>query len=224
MHIPDGYLDPLWCAVLYAAVAAYGFVAWRRSRTLLGPETLAALTVVAAGVFVAMMFNWPLPGGTSLHFVGGALTGILLGPWLAFYVYVIVLAVQALVFHDGGVTTLGANIFNMGVVDVVVGYAVYRLALRVAGFSRRGRLVASFLAGWLGLAAAGTMAGLEIGLSPSFPYGVAISVPVMAAWHTALGVVEGAITAMVLDYLYERRSPLLEALRPVSAVGVDVKG
>ncbi len=102
MHIPDGYLSPPWWIGLYIVTIAYGIVAWRKVRNIMDAETVMAVAVLAAGIFVAMMFNWPIPGGTSLHFVGGALAGILLGPWLAFFVYAMVLGTQALVFHDGG--------------------------------------------------------------------------------------------------------------------------
>ena len=216
MHIPDGYLSPVWCIALYIVTIAYGIVAWKKAKKIISSETMTALSVLAAGIFVAMMFNWPIPGGTSLHFVGGALSGIIFGPWLAFFVYVMVLTTQAIVFHDGGITTLGANIFNMGIVDVVVGYAIYKLVTRAMGNTRRARIIGAFLGGWLGLAVAGTMAGIEIGLSPSFPYGVRITVPAMALWHTLLGVIEGIITAFVVDYLYERKSPLIEIAMKVS--------
>ena len=149
MHIPDGFLDPFWMAVTYAAAIAYAVAAWRRIRGRLGPEQVVSMSVLAAGIFVAQMLNWPLPGGTSLHFVGGALAGILFGPWLGFYVMALVLAVQTLVFHDGGITALGANVLNMAVVDVVVGYAVYRAAAGALGGSRRARLLGAFLGGYL---------------------------------------------------------------------------
>lgn len=214
MHIPDGYLDPAWCVATAAVVALYAFAALRRLRGSLTPDRVAAASVLAAAVFAAQMLNWPIPGGTSLHFVGGALAGILFGPWLGFLVLAMVVTTQAVVFHDGGLTTLGANLFNMAVVDVVVGYTVYRAVTGLLGDSRRARLVAAFLAGWLGIAVAGAVAGIEIGLSPSFPYGVEVTLPVMAGWHLLLGLVEGVITALVVDQLYARRSPLvLEAGR-----------
>jgi len=129
-----------------------------------------------------------------------------LGPYLASFSMLLVLVVQALLFHDGGLTTLGANVLNMGIIAVWVGYGLYRLvsaALRPLG-EGRGRLVGAFIGGWLSIVAAGAAAGLEIGLSPSFPYGVMISVPVMAFWHAVLGVVEGAISALAVGYLSSR--------------------
>ena len=206
LHIPDGFLSLPWVVVTYVVAVVYGVVAVSRIRRVWGPGRAAVVTVLAAAVFAAQMLNWPLPGGTSLHFVGGGLAGILLGPWLGFMVLALVLVVQCLVFHDGGITALGANIVNMGIVAVVVGYYVFRLSTRVLGSGRLGRLVGGFLGGWLSITLAGVACGVEIGLSPQFPYGVGVTVPIMGFWHALLGVVEGVVTAFVVDYVYERAS------------------
>ena len=213
MHIPDGYLDPVTCLVTYALTLVYAAIAWRRVKGELSEQRILAASVLAAGIFAAQMIAWPIPGGTSLHFLGGALAGILFGPWMGFYVMALVLVVQALVFHDGGLTTLGANVLNMAVIGVVVGYYSFRLLVNLLGESRLGRGLAAAIAGWLSLTLAGIAAGLEIGFSPTFPYGVAISVPVMGLWHAILGVVEGAITSVVYEYLYVTGSPLVVGLR-----------
>ena len=215
MHIPDGYLSLPWVVLTYAITIAFGVVAVYKARKVWGPATATAVTLAAAAIFVAQMLNWPIPvsNGTSLHLVGGALVAMILGPWLAFIAMSIVLVTQAIVFHDGGITTLGANILNMGIVDVLVGYAVFKLVTRLVP-GRKGRLLGAFLGGWLGIAVAGTVAGIEIGLSPQFPYGVEITVPVMAFWHTLLGIVEGIITALVVDYVYTH-SPSLVMVRVV---------
>jgi cobalt/nickel transport system permease protein len=215
LHIPDGFLDPVWVVATYAVTVVYAVLAFKRALRVWSPEVAVAVSVLAAAIFVAQMLNWPLPGGTSLHFVGGGLAGVLLGPWLGFVVMFLVVVVQALVFHDGGITTLGANVLNMAVIDVVVAYTVYRLVFGLLGGGRRGRLVASFMAGWLGVVAAGVACGIEIGASPYFPYGLAITVPIMAGWHAALGVVEGLATAMVIDYLAVRAPSYVAWIREV---------
>lgn len=202
MHIPDGYLDPTSCAVTYAVMAAYGAYAYRRGGL---SENLELAVGLAAAIFIAQMFNWPIPGGTSLHLVGGALAALMLGPCAAFFTMLLVLLVQAVVFHDGGITTLGANVLNMGIVAPLVGYAIYRT---LAG---RSKFAAALLAGWASITAAGFLAGLEIGLSPAFPYGWAISVPVMTGWHALLGIVEGVITALVVQYLAVKAPQYLRA-------------
>jgi ABC-type Co2+ transport system, permease component len=196
MHIPDGYLDPISAGVTWAVMLAYGYYAYRRSELQRYMELAISL---AAAIFVAQMLNWPIPGGTSLHFVGGALAAILQGPFVAFFVLLLVLLVQTLVFHDGGITTLGANVINMGVIAPLVGYAVYKV-LR----PRVGVFWSAFAAGWASITVAATAAGLEIGLSPWFRYGWTISVPAMAGWHALLGLVEGAITGYVMLYLSKR--------------------
>ena len=208
MHIPDGYLSPPWIIGTYAVTVAYLVFAYRKIRGSYDVgKAIPLMTVFAAGIFVAQMLNWPIPGGTSLHFVGGALSAIILGPYLASYVMFIVLLVQALVFHDGGITTLGANVLNMGIIDVWVGYGLYILIIKLLS-NRLGksmpRFIGAFLGGWAGITIAGTAAGVEIGLSPWFPYGWQISVPVMATWHALLGIIEGLITAFVVQYLSTR--------------------
>ncbi|MBS7612171.1 energy-coupling factor ABC transporter permease [Candidatus Bathyarchaeota archaeon] len=204
MHIPDGFLDPAVIIITYAVLVVYGFLAFRRIKKTLSPENVPLVSVLSASIFAAQMLNWPLPGGTSLHFVGGALAGIMLGPWLGFLTIFIVLTVQCLVFHDGGITALGANSLNMAVIDVLVGYVIYRFTIKTFKTKDSLRMVAAFLGGWLGIALAGIACGLEIGYSQAFPYGVSITVPIMAGWHAVLGVIEGFITALTVAYLRKR--------------------
>jgi cobalt/nickel transport system permease protein len=202
VHIPDGFLDPVTAGATYLVSAAYAAYAFRRLRAERG--RLELVTPLAAGIFAAQMLNWPLPGGTSLHFVGGALSGILLGPWLGFLPMFLVLLVQCLLFHDGGITALGANLLNMAIIDVLAGYAVYKLV------PQRYKVFGAFLGGWLGITLAGLACGVEIGVSSQLPYGLAVTVPVMAGWHAALGVVEGAITSAVVSYISRRAPHLVE--------------
>jgi cobalt/nickel transport system permease protein len=202
VHIPDGFLDPVTAGVTYLVSIAYAVYAFRRLRAEKGRVEL--VTPLAAGIFAAQMLNWPLPGGTSLHFVGGALSGILLGPWLGFLPMFLVLLVQCLLFHDGGITALGANMLNMAIIDVLAGYAVYKLV------PQRYKVFGAFLGGWLGITLAGLACGVEIGVSSQLPYGLAVTVPVMAGWHAALGIIEGAITAAVVSYISRRAPHLVE--------------
>jgi len=207
MHIPDGYLDPTVSVATYIIFLAYFVYAFKFMRKGFSSEKATLLSVLASGIFVAQMLNWPIPGGTSLHFVGGALAGILLGPWLGFLTIFLVLLVQCLIFHDGGITALGANSINMAIVDVLVGYLIYYVIVKY--FGRRGSVIGAFLGGWAGITLAGLACGLEIGFSPSFPYGVSVTVPVMTLWHLGLGIVEGAITASIVAYLARRMPELL---------------
>lgn len=209
MHIPDGFLDLTTSAITYAAFLVYGGYAFKKMRANLTPERTSLVSVLAAAIFAAQMLNWPLPGGTSLHFVGGALAGIMVGPWLGFLAIFLVLLVQCLVFHDGGITALGANVLNMAIIDVLVSYLVYRTLVRTFGGKGPVRVAAAFVSGWSGIVLAGAACGLEIGYSPSFPYGFAVTLPVMSGWHAALGIIEGLITALTILYLTEKAPQLI---------------
>jgi len=204
MHIPDGFLDPLTAGVTYVLTILYGAYALYGSKWKKNPDKLNLAAVLAAGIFAVQMLNWPIPGGTSLHFVGGALAGILLGPWVGFVSMFLVLLVQCLVFHDGGITALGANVLNMAIVDVLVGYALYKV------FPQRFKVVGAFLGGWLGITLAGLLCGVELGVSSQLPYGLSVTVPIMGLWHAVLGVIEGFITAGVVAYISKKAPYLLE--------------
>ena len=211
MHIPDGFLDLWICALMYVISAvAIGYSAVKLKGTLESKQ-VPLIGVVAAGIFAAQMLNWPIPGGTSAHLVGGAIAGILLGPYAGCLAMASVLTVQCLVFGDGGITALGANIFNMGIVDVFVGYAVFR-ALR--NFNQD---VATFLAGWLGIWLAAIACGIEIGVSSIFKYEIGVTVPTMGIWHGILGIVEGIITMLVIRYIALRQPDIIYAAKEVVA-------
>ena len=202
MHIPDGFLDLSIAAIFYImslAVVGYSILKMREQEV-----NRALIGIVAAGIFAVQMLNWPIPGGTSAHFVGGALAGILLGPYAGCLAMTLVLVIQGLVFADGGLTALGANVWNMAVVSVFAGYYIYR------GLEKVNRSVAAFAAGWLGITIAAIFTGIEVGLSSSFKYSLATAVTVMGMWHGVLGIIEGIITAGVVTYITSMRPDLLE--------------
>jgi len=211
MHIPDGFLDPAWSIITYLLFLVYLGYTLRAIKGTLSSEIISYASVLAAGVFAAQMLNWPLPGGTSLHFVGGALAGIMLGPYVGFLAMFLVLLIQCIVFHDGGITALGANVLNMAIVDVIIGYIIYRALIKTFKPSDNIRFVGAFLGGWLGITLAGIACGVEIGLSPQFPYGVSISVPVMGIWHAVLGIIEGLATAFTIIYISKRAPHMILA-------------
>lgn len=216
MHIPDGYLD-LWIVGLFWLLSAGAFgIAARKVRGRLGDERTPLLGVVAAGVFAAQMLNWPIPGGTSAHFVGGAFAGILLGPYLGIVAMTAVVAVQALVFGDGGLLALGANLWTMAVVDVVVGYLVFR------GLRRYRERGAAFVAGWLAITVSAGFVGVMAGLSSAFAYELWVTVPVMVVGHALLGLVEGAITAVVYGFVADARPDLVPGRGGDPAVAPEV--
>src|ERR1043166_1599948 len=127
MHIPDGYLSPATCAVLYCGAAPFWYVALKRVRKVLHTRLVPLLSLFAAFSFVIMMFNLPLPGGTTGHAVGIGLAAVVLGPWASMLAISVALIIQALFFGDGGITAIGANCFNMAIAGSVVAFAIYRL-------------------------------------------------------------------------------------------------
>ena len=220
MHIPDGYLSPSTCAILYGASGPFWYTALQRMKKLLATRVVPLLSVTAALSFVIMMFNLPLPGGTTGHAVGMAIATIMLGPWASILAISIALAIQAFFFGDGGITTLGANCFNMAIVGSLVAYALYRLAAGHAALTSSRRVVAAALAGYAAINASALCAAVEFGIQPYFfkdpsgaplyaPYPLSIAIPAMMIGHlTFAGLAELVLTAGVVAY-FQRTNPLL---------------
>src|SRR6476620_8904335 len=164
MHIPDGYLSPSTCATLYVASAPFWYIALQRVRRLLNTRLVPLIAVFGAFSFVIMMFNLPLPGGTTGHAVGMGIAAIVLGPWGSMLAISVALLIQALFFGDGGVTAFGANCFNMAIVGSLVAYGVYRLIAGRAALTSTRRVVAAALAGYAGINMAALLAAIEFGL------------------------------------------------------------
>ncbi|MBC7265652.1 MAG: PDGLE domain-containing protein [Coriobacteriia bacterium] len=208
MHIPDGMLDTkTWVTAWVGSAGALGYAA-KRARAALTDSKVVLMAVLAALIFALQMLNFPVAGGTSGHFAGGAAAAILLGPWQALLVMAGVLGVQALFFADGGITAFGANVVNMGIVAVFVGWSLYKaLAGREPSASRR--TIAAFVAAWAGCFTAALAAALELWISGRAPL-VAV-VGAMGFWHAIIGVGEGLITAGLVAYLARTRPEILEA-------------
>ncbi len=217
MHIPDGYLSPQTFVPLYGVSAGFWTVGLRKLKRELAVKQVPYLSMAAAFSFLIMMFNIPIPGGTSGHAVGGGIIAILLGPWTAVIAVSVVLVIQALVFGDGGITAIGANCFNMAVVMPFVSWWVFRA---FAGREKGGfRLMAgAFLSGWMGLSAAAFAAGVELGVQPAIahgpggaplyaPYPLSIALPAMFLEHLLVfGILEGIITMLLVKYFYSMDS------------------
>lgn len=209
MHIPDGFLS-VWVAIILwlVSVAAIA-VALRRVNRELGERQVPLMGVLAAAIFAGQMLNFSVTGGTSGHLMGAAVATILLGPWAAILVITAVVGVQALIFQDGGLLALGANIFNMGVIGVAVSYFTYRTVQRLAGGKRWGVFAGGFTAGWLSIFIASLAAALQLALSGTSPANIAV--PAMAGIHALIGVGEGLITLGALAFLYATRRDLVQA-------------
>jgi len=207
MHIPDGFLDAR-TAVASGILAAGGLgIAFHQVRRHLPRRKIPLLGLTAAFVFAAQMLNFPVAGGTSGHLVGGVLTAVLLGPSAAVVVLASVLIVQCFLFADGGVTALGANIFNMGLIGGVVGYAIYRLVRRVST-GTRGVVMAAAFAAWCSTVLAAIVCAGELALSGTVAWSVAFLA--MVNVHMLIGIGEGLITALVIVAVARARPELLD--------------
>ncbi|NMC43446.1 MAG: energy-coupling factor ABC transporter permease [candidate division Zixibacteria bacterium] len=208
MHIPDGFLDTkTWVALDALAVGATA-LAVGRTRRVMGEKQIPLLGVLAAFIFAAQMVNFPVAGGTSGHFMGAALAAILLGPWSAVLVMTIVLIIQCLMFQDGGLTALGANMVNMGVIGAMLAYGLYRGGQRILGGGMRPRPVAVFGAAWMSIVLAASACAMELAVSGTVPIGAAL--PAMAGVHALIGIGEGIITVLVVGFIAQVRPDLLE--------------
>lgn len=205
MHIPDGFLSPGVCGVTYGLSAVAVGWSLRRLRGELGERMVPLMGVMAAFVFSAQMLNFPIAGGTSGHLLGAALLAILLGPWAGLLAMAAVLVVQALVFQDGGVTALGANVLNMAVAGVFSAYCLYRV------FGRFSRVFSAFLAGWVSVVFAAVLCSLELSLSRTSP--LAVTLPAMAGIHALIGVIEGLITVAAVAFIRSVRPDLVAVKR-----------
>jgi cobalt/nickel transport system permease protein len=221
MHIPDGFLDAKTAAATAVLAAGGVGVALRQVRRQLPRRKAPLLGLAAAFVFAAQMLNFPVAGGTSGHLIGGVLTAVLLGPSAAVVVLASVLIVQCFLFADGGVTALGANIFNMALVGGVAGYAIYRV---VFGWSRdaRTQVMAAAFAAWCSTVLAAICCAGELALSGTVAWRVAF--PAMANVHMLIGFGEGLITALVIVAIARARPELLQQDAPATFGPVVVFG
>jgi cobalt/nickel transport system permease protein len=210
MHIPDGFLSPeVAAACAVPAVGAVGYGLRRASREL-DERRVPLLGVTAAFVFAAQMLNFPVAGGTSGHFLGAALAAILLGPWLAGVVLSVVLVAQAFVFADGGITALGANVLNMGVIGALVVGGVMVGARRVLP-NRRGVLLAVSGAGaWLAVMAGAAATAVELAISGTVP--LATVLPAMLGVHMVIGVGEAVITVAAVSAVLTTRPDVVRSM------------
>jgi cobalt/nickel transport system permease protein len=229
MHIPDGYLSPSTCAALYVAAAPFWYTAFRKIKRLLNTRLVPLLSVFAAFSFVIMMFNLPLPGGTTGHAVGMGVATIVLGPWGSILSISVALLIQALVVGDGGITAFGANCFNMAIVGSLVAYATYRLISGRAAINSPRRVVAAAVAGYLAINVAALLAAIEFGIQPALfhdasgaplyaPYPLSVAIPAMMLGHlTIAGLAELVVSGGVVAYLQRSEPSLLKLTAPGAA-------
>jgi cobalt/nickel transport system permease protein len=208
MHIPDGFLSVPVSIVLWIISLAAIAYALRRVQADLGERQVPLMGVLAACIFAGQMLNFSVTGGTSGHLVGAAIATILLGPWAAILVMTCVVGVQAIIFQDGGLLVLGANIFNMGLIGVAVAYFVYRSFQKLGSGKPWEVFAGGFAAAWLSIFIASLAAALQLALSGTSPANIAL--PAMAGIHALIGIGEGLITVGALAFLSTARRDLLQ--------------
>ena len=214
MHIPDGFLSHGLNAatfVISAGACAYGVKRVNRS---FGEREVPLMGVTAAFVFAAQMINFPVAGGTSGHFLGAVFSSVLLGPWASLIVMTIVLVVQCLGFADGGLTAIGSNIFNMGVMGALGGYGVFITLYVLLRKSRKGFFIALAISSWFSIMLGASAAAIELAISGTSPLKVAL--PAMAGTHALIGIGEAIITTTAVSLILKTRPDLVGAYAPPS--------
>ena len=203
MHIPDGFI-PLWqCAIYYIIliIALYFSLKWARKN--LDEKMVPLMAVLAAAIFAIMSMNVPIPWGTSGHMVGGALVAIVFcAPEAAVIVFTLVLLVQGLFFGDGGITALGANVLNMGIIGGFVGLYIFKALKKPIG-----KIPAIGVAAWLSIFLAAEAVAIEMWLAGTFPLGAGLFV--MGVYHAFIGIIEAVLTVVVIMALEKLRPDLL---------------
>lgn len=223
MHIPDGFLNTGTSVVTgVAAAAAVGYGLYK-AREELDEKSVPLLALCAAFVFAAQMLNFPVAGGTSGHFLGGVLAAVLLGPWLGSLVIALVLLIQCLGFADGGLTALGANIFNMAIIGTIVSYYIFYGAKALLPKGKPYFLAATGAAAWLSVMLASGACAVELAVSGTSPLGVAL--PAMLGVHAVIGIGEAIITVLVVSVVLAVRPDLVRTYDVVpKAAGLEEAG
>ncbi|HTL88974.1 MAG TPA: cobalt transporter CbiM [Leptolyngbya sp.] len=215
MHVPDGFLNlPVTLVTWVFAIALIG-ISLNRVQAEYQERTVPLMGVCAAFIFAAQMINFPIPGGTSGHLLGGTLAGVLLGPWAGSLVMTVVFMVQGFLFQDGGLTALGANVFNMGLIGTFGGYYLYRSIRNAMGRdSLQAVVTGAAIAAWTSVVVASIVCAFELALSGTVPLPVALAA--MATWHVMIGIGEAVITVIAVSYIYKTRPDLIYRLAPLS--------
>jgi cobalt/nickel transport system permease protein len=208
LHIPDGFLSLPVSLVTWILAVGLIAVCLNKVQAEYQERAVPLMGVCAAFIFAAQMINFPIPGGTSGHLLGGTLAGVLLGPWAGSLVMVVVFIVQATVFQDGGLTVLGANITNMGLIGTFGGYYLYRIIRKALGRDTwRGVGIGTAVAAWTSVMVAAIICAFQLAISATVPLPVALAA--MAGWHVLIGIGEALITVAVISFIWRTRPDLL---------------
>jgi len=233
MHIPDGYLGPIFSLGTGVVTVPTWAIASNKVRKILNQRTVPLLAIFSAFSFTIMMFNVPVPGGTTAHGVGGTLIAVVLGPWAAVLAVSTALIIQAVFFGDGGILAIFTNCLNMGIILPFVGYYAYKLLAGKSSVLSTRRVWAAGIGSYIGITVAALAVGIELGLQPLLfnqgghplysPYTMDISIPAMLLSHSlGASLVEGLITALGLAYIQKNHPQFLTSLRSVVS-GADIE-
>ena len=216
MHLPDGLLNPILIVVLWIVsilFVIFGFYRISNSSFFKEEDSeklIPYIGVIAAVIFAFQFVNYPVPGGTSGHLVGGTLVGVILGPWASVIVLFMVLIVQSF-FGDGGFTAIGANTFNMGIIGGIIGLFIARAVIRLLKRSELAKeikvTIATAIGSYIAIILAAAICGFEIGIGGAVP--IEFAVPVMIFWHVFIGIGEAVISALIVYYIYKTKPVLI---------------
>lgn len=214
MHIPDGLIDPVQIVIFWIISILMIILGFYKMKNVFEEEDsdklIPYIGVLAATIFAFQFVNYPVPGGTSGHLVGGTLVAVILGPWAAIIVLFMILLVQSL-FGDGGITAIGINTFNMGIIGGLVGFYIVKalvLVLNKTKLQKEIKLtIATGIGSYIAIVTAAFMCGIEIGLSGAVPMEYAIIA--MVFWHVLIGIGEGIISALIVLFVYKAKPELI---------------
>jgi cobalt/nickel transport system permease protein len=207
MHIPDGFLNLPVIAVTWVIAIGLIALALRKVQDEYQDRTVPLMGVCAAFIFAAQMINFPIPFGTSGHLLGGTLAGALLGPWAGSLVMSVVFIVQGVVFQDGGITAMGANIFNMGLIGTFGGYYLFRTIRNGIGRDKlQGMVMGTAIAAWVSVVIASLVCAFELAVSGNVPLKIALIA--MVSWHVLIGIGEALITVATVTFIWRTRPDL----------------
>jgi cobalt/nickel transport system permease protein len=208
MHIPDGLLDPittisLWIIVITVMILGY-FKMGKRFEKEDSDKLVPYIGVLAAVIFAFQFVNYPVPGGTSGHLIGGTLIAVILGPWASVIILFLVLLVQSL-FGDGGILALGANAFNMGIIGGIIGFYIVVFIIKMLNKTSLKKdikiTIGTAIGSYLAIILASLICGVELSLSGAVP--IEIAIPAMVYWHLLIGVGEAIISGLIVFYIYK---------------------
>lgn len=220
LHIPDGFLSLPISLITWAIAIGLIAVSLKKVQVEYKERTVPLMGVCAAFIFAAQMINFPIPGGTSGHLLGGTLASVLLGPWAGSLVMTVVFIVQAVFFQDGGLTVLGANIVNMGLIGTFGGYYLYWAIRKVIGRdTTKGILAGTAVAAWTSVFVAALLCAVQLGLSGTVPMDVAL--PAMAFWHLMIAIGEAIITVVAISFVLRTRPDLI--YKPPRSLAADAR-